>query len=113
MFAGRIPANELVDHYRLADVFVMPSTGEGFGIVFLEAAASGVPVIGGRTGGSWDALREGVLGDAVDPEDLDELAHAICAALSRSRPVDASAVDAFRLDKYRAHVESLAGELSR
>ena len=113
VFAGRIPADELADHYRLADVFVMPSAGEGFGIVFLEAAASGVPVIGGRTGGSWDALREGVLGDAVDPEDLDELAHAICAALSRSRPVDASAVDAFRFDKYRAHVESLAGELSR
>jgi len=48
-----------------------------------------------------------------DPEDLDELAHAICAALSRSRPVDASAVDAFRFDKYRAHVESLASELGR
>jgi phosphatidyl-myo-inositol dimannoside synthase len=111
VFAGRIPANELADHYRLADVFVMPSTGEGFGIVYLEAAASGVPVIGGRTDGSWDALREGALGDAVDPENFDELAHAICAALSRSRPVDASAVDAFRFDRYRAHVERLLGEL--
>jgi hypothetical protein len=39
------------------------------------------------------------------------LAHAICAALSRSRPVDASAVDAFRFDRYRAHVERLLGEL--
>lgn len=113
VFAGRIPADQLADHYRLADVFVMPSTGEGFGIVFLEAAASGVPVIGGRTDGSWDALREGALGDAVDPEDLDELAQAICSALSRCHPVDASAVDAFRFEKYRAHVESLVGELGR
>jgi phosphatidyl-myo-inositol dimannoside synthase len=111
VFAGRIPANELVDHYRLADVFVMPSTGEGFGIVFLEAAASGIPVIGGRTDGSWDALREGVLGDAVDPEDLDELAHAICSALSRGISVDPSTVDVFRFDRFKAHVERLADDL--
>ena len=38
-FAGRVAPEELPDHFRLADVLVMPSTGEGFGIVFLEAMA--------------------------------------------------------------------------
>ena len=43
MFTGPVVADELPDYYRLADVMVMPSTGEGFGIVFLEAMASGIP----------------------------------------------------------------------
>ena len=73
ILAGAAPADELADHYRLADVFVMPSTKEGFGIVFLEAAACGVPVVGGNRDGSWDALREGYLGRAIDPDDEGQL----------------------------------------
>ena len=42
-FTGFVPAEELPDYFRLADVFVMPSTGEGFGIVFLQAIATGLP----------------------------------------------------------------------
>jgi phosphatidyl-myo-inositol dimannoside synthase len=48
IFAGKIPEHEKVSHYCLADAYVMPSHGEGFGIVFLEALACGVPVIGAR-----------------------------------------------------------------
>jgi phosphatidylinositol alpha-1,6-mannosyltransferase len=80
-FVGHVAADELPDYYRLADVFVMPSTGEGFGITFLEAMASGVPVIGGNKDGSLDPLADGQAGTAVDPNDSATLASAICSAL--------------------------------
>jgi len=54
-----------VEHHRMADVFVMPSTGEGFGIAFLEAMACGVPAIGGDADGSVDPLSCSPLGKAV------------------------------------------------
>ena len=59
----------------------MPSTGEGFGIVFLQAMATGVRVIAGSQDGSRDALCDGALGTLVDPENCEELASAILAAL--------------------------------
>jgi phosphatidylinositol alpha-1,6-mannosyltransferase len=66
-FVGEVAEAELVDHYRMADLFVMPSTGEGFGIVFLEAMACGVPAIGGDLDGSVDPLSASALGLAVPP----------------------------------------------
>ena len=80
-FIGPPSEQDLLDLYRSADVFVMPSTGEGFGIVFLEAAMSGLPVIGGSVDGSWDALREGRVGYSVNPLRPAELRAAIIEAL--------------------------------
>ena len=89
-FAGAVLDRELPDYYRLADTFVMPSTGEGFGIVFLEAAATGLPVIAGNRDGSVDALADGVLGILVDPDNPEALADALVAGLLRgtSRAAD-------------------------
>jgi phosphatidyl-myo-inositol dimannoside synthase len=88
-FTGFVPVQELPDYFRLADVFVMPSTGEGFGIVFLQAMATGVRVIAGNQDGSRDALCDGALGTLVDPENCEELASAILAALDNpARPGD-------------------------
>jgi phosphatidyl-myo-inositol dimannoside synthase len=70
LFLGEVPDEELVDHYRMADIFVMLSTGEGFGIVFLEAMACGVPAIGGDVDGSTDPLSCSPLGKVVPPEQL-------------------------------------------
>jgi phosphatidylinositol alpha-1,6-mannosyltransferase len=80
-FTGSVPPEELPDYFRLADVFVMPSAGEGFGIVFLQAMATGVRVIAGSRDGSRDALCDGALGTLVDPDNGEELASAILAAL--------------------------------
>ncbi|MEO8577950.1 MAG: glycosyltransferase family 4 protein [Gemmatimonadales bacterium] len=85
-FTGFVAQEELADHYRLADVFAMPSTGEGFGIVFLEAMASGTPVVAGNRDGSVDALDKGRLGSLVDPMNVDEIANAITRILARKGP---------------------------
>jgi len=67
IFAGPIPESEKVDYYNLADAFVMPGRGEGFGIVYLEAMACGVPVMASVLDGSKEALLQGKLGVLVDP----------------------------------------------
>jgi phosphatidylinositol alpha-1,6-mannosyltransferase len=61
-FLGRVELPTLVEIYRMADLFVMPSTGEGFGVAFLEAMASGTPVLGLGVAGASDALADGELG---------------------------------------------------
>ncbi|MCP5008507.1 MAG: glycosyltransferase, partial [Aestuariibacter sp.] len=70
IFTGYIPETEKADHYRLADAYAMPGRGEGFGIVYLEAMACGIPTVGSKLDGSRDALRNGLLGLLADPTDL-------------------------------------------
>jgi len=103
-FVGFVAADDLPEHYRLADVFVMPSTGEGFGIAFLEAMACGVRVIGGNKDGSLDPLGDGRLGVAVDPEDPDALASAICTALSTAA---AKTDTRFNFDAFSVQLDKL------
>lgn len=75
VFAGFVPTEELVDHYRLCDGYVMPSQ-EGFGIVYLEAMACGKPVIAGDNDGSAEPLQDGKLGWQVPHRDVDAVAQA-------------------------------------
>ena len=82
---GRVSDEDLPDLYRAADVFVMPSTGEGFGIVFLEAMRSGLPVVGGNGDGSMDPLRDGTAGYAVSCDEREQLVEAVGSALEKPR----------------------------
>ena len=85
-FTGFIPADELCAHYNLCDVFAMPSTGEGFGIVFLEAMACGKPVLAGNRDGSVDPLADGRFGALVDPLDPEQLAGTLTQLLQHRYP---------------------------
>lgn len=85
-FPGFIPDETLPDLYRSSDLFVLPSQKEGFGIVFLEAAATGLPVIAGNRDGSVDALANGELGTLVDPTDPTAISNAISEVIDRPRP---------------------------
>ncbi|MEB3199683.1 MAG: glycosyltransferase family 4 protein [Synechococcaceae cyanobacterium] len=84
-FAGYVPEEEKASHLRLADVFVMAGRGEGFGFVFLEALACGIPSVGSCLDGSREALRQGLLGEIADPRERDQLIAAIERALKRPR----------------------------
>ncbi len=115
IFAGYVPREDLADYYRLSDIFVMPSTGEGFGIVFLEALASGRPVIAANADASPEALDGGRLGWLVDPERPDQIAEGALAILGgiarpelsngdwlRSEVVRLFGFSAFKQHLYRA-----------
>jgi glycosyltransferase involved in cell wall biosynthesis len=87
VFAGYVAEEEKADHYRLADAFVMPGSGEGFGIVYLEALACGVPVVASSADASREAVRDGALGAVVDPADPQSVVAGVRDALGRGRGV--------------------------
>jgi glycosyltransferase involved in cell wall biosynthesis len=112
VFTGFVGEEEKIDLYNLADAYVMPSQGEGFGIVYLEAMACGTPTIGSRLDGSRDALRDGALGQLVDPRDPQELLQAIRRALAtpRGRP---AGLEFFSDRAYRERVAELVRDVLR
>lgn len=105
-FLGLVAEHDLLGLYRLADLYVMPSTQEGFGIVYLEAAACGLRVVGGVGGGSADAVPDERVGVLVDPSDPAALAAAIAGQLGRGK-ADPAAVEPYR----RAHFAAAARKL--
>lgn len=94
-FAGQVSEDELPRHYAVGDVFAMPCRTrlaglevEGWGNVFIEAAACGKPVVVGDSGGAREALVDGVTGTLVNGADVDEVAEAVADLLgdpSRAR----------------------------
>lgn len=77
IFTGFVPDAEMGLHFKLANLFIMPSEKEGFGIVFIEAMFYGLPVIAGNKDGSVDALCNGELGTIVNPDNIPEISNAI------------------------------------
>jgi len=81
---GYVTNKELIDFYLSSDVFILPSKGEGFGIVIIEALACGRPVIVGNKDGSKEAVMDGKLGTLIDPEDENQLKDSILRVLNKS-----------------------------
>jgi phosphatidylinositol alpha-1,6-mannosyltransferase len=88
-FVGRIPEDRKPDYFRLADVYAMPSRGEGFGFVFIEALACGTPVVAGKFDGGYEAIMAGKLGMAIDPDDRDAIVEAVSRQLTAVREIPA------------------------
>jgi glycosyltransferase involved in cell wall biosynthesis len=116
ILTGFIDEAELTDHFLLADLFVLPSKKEGFGIVFIEALACGLPVICGNADGSIDAIRNGELGEAIDPDNLTELHTAITGHLQKHMAADTrkslqeKCISHFNEHDYMTKLEQLINE---
>lgn len=101
VFAGYVLEDEKADHYRLADAYVMPGRGEGFGIVYLEAMACGIPVVGSKLDGSRDALQNGRLGILADPTNAQDVQEAVLRALAQARGKIPDGLEDFSLGVFR------------
>lgn len=106
-FLGRVSGAELPDLYRAADLFALPSTGDGFGIVFLEAMACGTPALGLAVGGASDAFADGDLGMLVSGADLEEALHYGLATARRDNALPARVQARFGRDVFRSRVERI------
>jgi asparagine synthase (glutamine-hydrolysing) len=111
-FVGAASEEALLRLYNDADLFVMLSVGEGFGIVFLESLACGIPAVGGNRDGSVDALLDGRLGHLVPPDDPEALVAAIIEAIDRNgtksvmarHALRAALLEAYGSEPFRARV---------
>ncbi len=123
VLGGYVDSADLPALYATCDVFVMASRQigqnvEGFGIVLLEAAAAGKPVLGGASGGVADALADGETGYLVDPTSPDDLARRLVLLLEddqRRRELGARGrrrvLDGFDRDAFSRRVHAVVARL--
>jgi len=110
ILAGFLPDEELAAHFMMSDLYIMPSSKEGFGIVFIEAMYYGLPVIGGNADGTMDALLNGKLGTLVTPGNVNEIKHAIETLLSNPEkfvPDHEMLMQYFGYESYKKRLEVL------
>jgi glycosyltransferase involved in cell wall biosynthesis len=123
-FLGRVSDEILVELYQHCGVFCMPALtgvdsdgnwfGEGFGIVYIQAAACARPVIASKEGGAPETIIDGKSGIVVDPSDEDELVSAICRvlgdeSLSRAMGLRGRSLveDKFSFKKFKSSIVSI------
>ena len=108
--AGFVSEADLAAYFMMSDIYVMPSSKEGFGIVFIEAMFYGLPVIAGNADGSVDALLNGALGQLVDPRSAVEIKHALEKILENTKqfkPDEARLMQNFGYDAYKMRINDM------
>ncbi|RYZ38072.1 MAG: glycosyltransferase family 1 protein [Sphingobacteriales bacterium] len=110
LLAGFIPDAELAAHFKMSHCYIMPSSKEGFGIVFIEAMFYGLPVIGGNADGTMDALKNGELGTVVEPGNVNAIKAAVQKVLASSKnhmPNHTMLMQHFGYDVYKERMGEL------
>jgi glycosyltransferase involved in cell wall biosynthesis len=110
-FLHELTQDELFACYASCEVFALPSRGEGFGLVYLEAMAHGKPVIGGAHGGALDVVEDGVTGWLVPHGDIERLSRALLADPVRAAEMGARGRDRlarkFSFEQFRFQLRQL------
>lgn len=110
ILTGFIEDKDLPEYFALADMYIMPSKKEGFGITFIEAMYYGLPVIAGNADGSADALDNGNLGILVNPDSVEEIEQAIEKILQHKTqyiPAKDILMDKFGFEPYKKKLQTL------
>jgi glycosyltransferase involved in cell wall biosynthesis len=107
IFTGIFDERDKPDLYNLADVYAMPSRGEGFGFVFLEALACGLPVIASKLDGGREATLNGRLGQLVDPTNPAELRAALIETLIRKPRQIREGLEYFSFENFSARARQI------
>ena len=100
-FTGFVSSKELLHWYRHASVFAMPSRGEGFGLVYLEAMSHGLPCIGSVHDAAGEIIDDGVTGHLVNQSDPRELGTVLLGLLTnqeRRKQMGAAGLERFQRD---------------
>ena len=113
VFAGYVPEHEKADHFRLADAFVMPGRGEGFGIVYLEALACGIPVVASTEDASREAVLHGALGELAHPDRPEEIRESILRTLKHTRGTVPEALAYFSVENFRLRWQQVVDQVFR
>ena len=119
-FTGEVPWEELPAHYAAGDLFAMPCRTrwlgldlEALGVVYLEAAAAGLPVVAGRSGGAPETVEHGVTGLVVDGRRAGEVGAAVAELLGDPARAAAMGAAGRRRVEERFSWEAVAGRLAR
>ncbi|NBC34343.1 MAG: glycosyltransferase [Alphaproteobacteria bacterium] len=119
-FLGQVAADDLPDLYASADLFVWPAIREAYGLALLEAQATGLPAVVGRTGGTPDIVREGVTGLLPPVGDAAALADAVRLLLddpdrrvAMGRAALRTVASAHSLDQARSVLAEVIGRVCR
>lgn len=114
-FVGSIRGSDIMnEYYSMANQFIMvcreldKGDAEGFGIVYLEAASAGVPVIAGRSGGALEAVLDGVTGLLVNPDSHTEIVESIVLLAKDQALRERLVTDGYKRAKTRFQYEVLA-----